>query len=133
MFNKYCILRLKEIVLNHDAEIILSSTWRLTEDKFQMVRRKLGEHGLKITDATTTDNSFSRAEQILQFLEKHKEIRHFIIIDDKPLYNQDEISASPPEYYSKIKNHIIKPNSNKGIKRKHIDKAKIRILLKRCV
>lgn len=79
--------RLRQIVLDTGARIVLSSTWKLgfmgkslTRDAVYL-KDKLAEHGLEIDDIVR-ELSDERGIEIQKYLRRHPEITHFVIIDD---------------------------------------------------
>lgn len=90
--NSDMIAILKKIVDVVDADIVLSSTWRIEEDNRKRVRAALAEHGLDYIDCTidlnNVDRSWSkrvkRVEEIKEWLGRHPEVTDFAIIDDDP-------------------------------------------------
>lgn len=62
------------------VNIILSSTWRLSQVDTQIVRHRLAEYGLSLKDRTTYIGQ--RGEEIKHYMEQHVKPHDFIIIDD---------------------------------------------------
>lgn len=69
---------LQELVKETDAEIILSSTWRLNPKGIESIEKYAR---IKIKDKTPRLNDI-RGKEIKQYLEEHKEITRYVILDD---------------------------------------------------
>lgn len=99
--DKYIII-LKDIVDLFNAKIVLSSSWKdfWSKDLFndginnwrgrskkrygRYLNIRLNKYGLKIYDKTDTlPNWRDRGKEIINYLDKHKEIKSFIILDDE--------------------------------------------------
>lgn len=107
----YLVQRIARIVQKTNAQIVLSSTWRLDwhqEDEslngsdFVELRDVLGQNGLEIFDRTGEEIPFEREREIQEYLNSHSEITNFVIIDDLDL----------EEYFP---NHCIWANPSLGI------------------
>lgn len=81
--------RLKRIIENSNAKIVLSSTWRLTPEDFNLVEEALATRDLKIFDATIEikhpkpECLVNRSEEILEWLTRHSEVEKFAVLDDE--------------------------------------------------
>lgn len=69
---------LHKLIKETDAEIILSSTWRMSKDLIKGIE-KFAE--IKIKDITPILQDI-RGKEIQQYLDTHKEITNYVIIDD---------------------------------------------------
>ncbi len=72
---------LGEIIHATNAQIILSSTWRILESNHKRVQEAFDKHNLQIFDVTPRLNSDYRYSEIQESLHKHKPDR-FAILDD---------------------------------------------------
>ena len=72
-----CIL-LQKLLYETSAEVILSSTWRLSEKHIEGIR-KYG--GIEIKDITPRLDTI-RGEEIQAYSDKHPEIENYVILDD---------------------------------------------------
>ena len=72
-----CML-LHGLINKTGAEIILSSTWRISPRHIEILEKYTG---LKIKDKTPRLNTI-RGEEIKQYLNEHKEITSYVILDD---------------------------------------------------
>mmetsp|Transcript_74627 Transcript_74627/g.207441 ORF Transcript_74627/g.207441 Transcript_74627/m.207441 type:complete len:262 (-) Transcript_74627:125-910(-) len=92
MFLPSCMQRLCEIVKGSSASIVLSSSWREREKTIRMVNDELHKAGLEpVVDVTpvsrfgTVDNFQSRSDEILDWLSRHRSVKHFVALDDANL------------------------------------------------
>ena len=69
---------LHKLIKETNADVILSSTWRISKDLINGIE-KYAE--IKIKDVTPRLNTI-RGEEIQQYLDTHKEITNYVIIDD---------------------------------------------------
>lgn len=77
------IERLKHIVKNTNATIILSSTWRLYPDSRKVLDYNLGIYGLTIKDITPDyEGKEPRAKEIYDFLALQTDVESYVVIDD---------------------------------------------------
>lgn len=77
------VRRLKNIIKSTDSVIVLTSTWKESSDaELAYLYKRLG--GMKIVDSTSiVDNrSFLRGTEIRNWLKKHEDVEHFVILDD---------------------------------------------------
>ena len=86
------IARVKKIVDATGAKIVLSSTWRdcwhpederANEISFIELREKFREFGMEFYDKTGEWHKH-RGQEIQEYLDAHKDIESFVIIDDWP-------------------------------------------------
>lgn len=78
-------------MLAKDSEIriVVSSAWR--RHGLAVVKKILQENGIdqsRVIDVTDSEGGWTpenRDKQILRWLENHKEIKHFVAVDDYPL------------------------------------------------
>ena len=142
------ILNLKELIEKTDAEIILSSSWRVMFNQLRRLMDRLGKIGLYLSGLTPdgvaldwvekqgkkpTDKfrdiyinwdgrkinvTHDRGAEIMKWLSLHQEVKAFVIIDD------DIFDIKP--YFP---NNCVKTNFKTGLTKKDIEKA-IQILNK---
>lgn len=85
--------KLKRIVDETDAKIVLSSSWReyhpiltgepkITDDLLKVLVKKFEKVGLSIYDVTPELRLQIRGNEIKQWLDSHSEIDKYVIIDD---------------------------------------------------
>jgi hypothetical protein len=74
--------RIKAIQLLTDCKIVLSSVWRLSPDLVKKVEDKVGVI-FDITPEATDPEKDTRGDEIAMWLEKHKEVTKYAILDDE--------------------------------------------------
>lgn len=117
------VKRLRKIVKKTGACIILTSTWRIgweheedqCSDLAKYMNRKLRREGLHIIGKT--DHMADRGQEIREWLNKHKNIEGWIVLDDCVF----------PDYEKyQIMDMLVKTNFyHGGLKDDHVDKAVI--------
>jgi len=93
-----CML-LHGLINKTGAEIILSSTWRLSPKHMEVLEKYTG---LKIKDKTPRLNTI-RGEEIKQYLDEHEEITNYVILDD----DSDMLEEQ--------KSHFVEVNAKTGL------------------
>lgn len=93
-----CML-LHGLINKTGAEIILSSTWRLSPKHIEVLEKFTG---LKIKDKTPRLNTI-RGEEIKQYLDEHEEITSYVILDD----DSDMLEEQ--------KSHFVEVNAKTGL------------------
>jgi hypothetical protein len=75
---------LKAIVYATDAKIVLSSTWRIRKEDFDMVKAVLLSHGMEIYDVTPQTFGGHRGHEIGLWLEEKAclPVNKYAILDD---------------------------------------------------
>ena len=99
-FNPRSLRNLQKIIMKTDAKIILTSSWRHSENAMRVLEARLIEYGLKVSDKTGIDKDLKRGMEIRTYLRENIEIEtiyadnqviecrlpkydSFIIIDDE--------------------------------------------------
>lgn len=77
-----CITALKSIVEATNAQVVLSSTWRLYDDLFKIVYKTLRREGIRIAAKTKDLGDKPRSDEIQLFIAEHPTIKKFAILDD---------------------------------------------------
>lgn len=77
-FDYKCCELLRKLVEETQATIVLSSTWRLNKKGINLIEHVLG---MKIKDKTQYLGTI-RGKEIKKYLETHKNIENYVIIDD---------------------------------------------------
>lgn len=103
-FNYSSCMLLHGLLNKTGAEIILSSTWRLSSKHIESLEKYTG---LKIKDKTPNLQTI-RGKEIQQYLDEHKEITEYVILDDD--------SDMLPEQ----KGHFVKVDAKKGLTMRNI-------------
>lgn len=112
LFTKPLMGRLKRIIAESGAVIVLSSSWRTSEFGREEVRRQLVGNGIPpFIDITPDIPGKTRSVEILTWLELNKEKLHvvnFVALDDIPLSQ----IAPDTKFFTR---HAIQTNSFKGL------------------
>jgi len=105
-FVKDCVDVLNRIIEITDAEIVLTSSWRLEYD-WKVIGEIFAFNGVKKEPIAMTENFgfWIRSKEIEHFLRENKVIQ-FVILDDTKIFNFDE--------------HFIQINPNKGLTKRRI-------------
>ena len=107
--------RLRRILRETGAKIVLSSTWRRHEDAMDF----LNANGIHWIDKTPASFSGMRGREVSEWLNKHgSEVESYVILDD----NDDFFDSQKPFF---VKTEFIGKNS--GLQDEHVEKA-IKIL-----
>lgn len=88
---------LQEFIKETNVEIILSSTWRLNPEAPNIIKRYAG---IEIKDITPRLHGI-RGEEIQQYLDSHKEITNYVILDD-----DSDMLESQKEHFVKVNNKV---------------------------
>ena len=106
---------LKEIVSSTNAQIILSSAWRINFHRGVSSRliTRLKQFNLAISDLTPIRKDHHRGKEIQQWLTDHdySDKDSYVVLDDEDFDMQD------------IKEHVVKINMNKGLQQEHVQKC----------
>jgi hypothetical protein len=103
-FNPRSLKNLRRIINKTGAKIVVSSSWRKSNNCMVVLNARLKEYGMEIH--STTMNLYSRGEEITHWCEENlKENDKILIIDDE-MYDI-------LEYYNDDK--IVKLNGNDGL------------------
>ena len=87
VFDAECCNRLKEIMRAPGSKLVLSSSWRLFPESIAHVFSQFEPYGITADDFIgITPLLGERGEEILQYLESHRNVDSFIAIDDEMYY-----------------------------------------------
>ena len=100
---------LKQIVEATQAEIVLSSSWRLYKRYTKDVSIALAKVGLHLID--TTEELRERDEEIREWLGRHPEVEQYLILDDEDVFTEE------------LKEHHILTSFYEGLLTKHVKKS----------
>ena len=85
-FDPKCLYNLMILVRymeqNYEVKIILSSTWRLNDEDYNLVNARLAEYGLKLSGKTEYIHG-ERGKEIKAFLLMNNDCFDFLILDDE--------------------------------------------------
>lgn len=73
---------LKDIVDKTNANIVLSSSWRLFKNSRDIVKKRLSDFGMSFIDSTKELGS--RADEINEWLSRNT-VERFVVLDDEPI------------------------------------------------
>ena len=110
LLDQRAILCLQDIVFVTGAEIVLSSSWRLSNKCSEQLRQQLLPYGLQFIDKTVSLPYKDRGEEIKEWLSRHPDVSHYVILDD----DSDMFD---------IKDHLIQTTFYKGLLPEHAAKA----------
>jgi hypothetical protein len=113
LFDKTCCKNLKEILEETDARIVVSSSWRQSENGMSAIKRNLEENGIgnwyvigETPDFSSakkcrTEQEFTeqRWQEITRYIVQHN-IRSYVILDDMDFSEQAKESAVKTEMYT---------------------------------
>ena len=124
------LIRLKKIVDDTGAVIVISSTWRLGYNNdghyldafWKYLEEKLKEQELSIYDVTPNIARKHRGEEILRWLVDHPEVDKYVILDDDD-YDFWQIGPEITDYLVQTDFYA----KDGGLQDKHVEKA-IKIL-----
>ena len=117
LLDQNALLNLQDIVFVTGADIVLSSSWRLSRSCSERLRQQLLPYGLQFIDKTVCLRQEDRGEEIKEWLSRHPEVDHFVILDD------DEFEMAG------LEGHLVKTTFEEGLLEQHAAKA-IEILSK---
>ena len=110
LLDQRAILCLQDIVFVTGAEIVLSSSWRISSLRTKQLKEQLLPYGLEIIDHTFSDARGERGDEIKEWLSRNPDVSHYVILDD----DND---------MSDIKDHLIQTTFYKGLLPEHAAKA----------
>lgn len=133
------VLRLKRIVEETDAKIVVISNWRYGSvfyrekalrigcyrqeiENWKILKPALDRQGLMVRDITPWEEGLeTRSDEIRCYLEGHPEVDGYVILDD---CFSDDYSK-----YDELKSKLVFVDANKGLQDEDVGQA-IQILLK---
>lgn len=113
-FSKISLNVLKRIVDDTDAQIVVTSSWRLRKQGREILLSELEKYNLKerVIGWTPSLKAFDREKEIIAYLKSIEyENLNFIILDD-------EVS-----WYKDLENNVIKTNAYFGLNEEHLEKS----------
>ena len=99
-FDEKCLKNLQTLVEQTKAKLVITSTWRKTEEGKEVLLKTLKEYGLdkEVIGYTPVHPSENRESEIKEYLSNLKERINYIILDDYEEmgeYAKDLIKVSP--------------------------------------
>lgn len=116
--SKGCLRRLKYLVDQTGAQIVLSSSWREFPEATRKLQRVLSYRGMKFIGQTPILNH--RDLEINVWLKEHEEVSEFVILDDIDFFSGDPTLIK----------HFVHTNGDIGLSDNDVKKA-IEILNRR--
>lgn len=119
-FDPKCLKNLMILVqtlekYKYKVELVLSSTWRMSDISIEIVKARLAEYGLRLYEKTGYRGH--RGTEIKDYLERHDDYIYFLILDDDSF---DIVDTYP--------DHLIKTKFKTGFTKSCLNKALIKIL-----
>lgn len=112
LLDQNAILNLQDIVFVTGANIVLSSSWRLSNSCSERLRQQLLPYGLQFIDKTVCLRQEDRGEEIKEWLSRHPEVSYFVILDDDDDFKDEE-----------LKKHFVQTTFDSGLLEEHVNKA----------
>lgn len=81
-FDEECLNNLKKIVDEFDLYIVITSTWRKNENHLKKLLFELSKYGLDSRVIGCTKVLDNRENEIIDYLNNHKDVDKYIILDD---------------------------------------------------
>ena len=110
LLDQKAILCLQDIVFTTGAEIVLSSSWRISSKMTKMLEEQLKPYSLSIIDRTISDARGERGDEIKEWLSRNPDVTHYVILDD----DND---------MSDIADHLVRTTFHRGLLPEHAAKA----------
>lgn len=82
LLDQKAILCLQDIVFTTGADIVLSSSWRLSRSCSKRLAEQLLPYDLRFVDRTVSIPHEDRGSEIKEWLGRHPYVTHFVILDD---------------------------------------------------
>ena len=102
-------MRLKRLVTQTSARIVLCSSWRTSRDHMAWLEQQLALYGLSIYGTTNEDSSMGRGQQIMEWVYNHENCTDFVVFDD-----DNDIRDYPPE--AEVTAHLVVPLYSEGLR-----------------
>ena len=113
-FRQPCMDVLRTILQDSSCHVCLSSNWRLDSwgvDKINARLEQIGADAIIDTTHLVEDHFNTRADEILDWLHRHPETTHFVVLDDVDLCYEDP-AVTMPECISA---HFVLTDEHKGL------------------
>jgi len=109
LLDQDCIMRLKRLVKQTGARIVLCSSWRTGCSNIAWLEQQLALYGLYIYGTTNDNARMGRGQQIMEWVHNHENCDNFVIFDD-----DNDIRDYPPE--TKVTTHLVVPLYSEGLR-----------------
>lgn len=109
---------LQHIVQDSGAQLVLSSTWRITPKQYEDADQWLRKYGMHLIDYTRffCPEDTCRGDEIAAWLREHPDVEQFVIIDD-----DCDMRG--------LTSHLVQTHFRTGLQEEHYDQA-MKILMK---
>ena len=116
-FETECMKNLAAIVNGSRAAICLSSSWRCTSEGIASVNTRLQDYGiLPVADCTPMSGYATRIDEILAWLDDHREANHFVALDDMDLLRSHRDTAL-------LAPHFVRTSKDTGLAEHNVAEA----------
>ena len=85
-YKKSCIEQLQLLVKNTGAKIVVSSTWKYSDELLSKLKNVLEEYGMFVHDVTPDLDD--KPPEIRAYLEAHPEIEKYVVLDDDDFFKE---------------------------------------------
>ena len=116
LLDQDCIMRLKRLVTQTSARIVLCSSWRTSYDHMAWLEQQLALYGLSIYGTTNDNTGMGRGQQIMEWVHNHENCDNFVVFDD-----DNDTRDYPPE--AEVTAHLVVPLYNEGLRDVDIKEA----------
>jgi len=110
-FTEGCMSLLKKIIHETGAVIVLSSTWRTSQETTRIVNENLAKYGIQPCVSSTPDYGWqgTRTKEILWWVDQNDGVASWVALDD-----MDLTFPSGPEG-ERMKPHFVHTRSERGL------------------
>jgi hypothetical protein len=85
-YKESCMKQLQLLVKNTGAKIVVSSTWKYSEELMTKLKNVLEKYGLSVYDVTP--DLSDKPPEIRAYLEVHPEVENYVILDDDDFFHE---------------------------------------------
>ena len=121
-FRQPCMEVLKTIIEESECHVVLSSNWRFDSWGLNKINARLEQIGADAIIDTThlvEEHFNTRADEILDWLHRHPEATHFVVLDDVDLCYDDPTTTMP----ECISAHFVQTDEHKGLQKADAQRA----------
>ena len=121
-FRQPCMEVLKTILEESECHVVLSSNWRFDSWGLNKINARLEQIGADAIIDTThlvEEHFNTRADEILDWLHRHPEATHFVVLDDVDLCYDDPTTTMP----ECISAHFVQTDEHKGLQKADAQRA----------
>eukprot|EP00759_Apiculatamorpha_spiralis_P041579 PhF_6_TR40187/c1_g2_i1/m.59619 len=125
-FRPECMQRLHRLIHNTGAQIVLSSSWRLSLPTRTRVHNALTAHSIPVPfSMTRCDRPRARKTEISLWLAEHRnihEVTHYVVLDDTPIVEKSG-GEDDGDDVEGIRNHCVLVKGDRGLSDDDVEKA----------